>query len=554
MSDVDAQPTDRWFDLSAEQASLRGYDVIVYGGTAGGVVAAVAAARAGVSVLLLEPGRHLGGMVSGGLGATDAGNDTAIGGITREYFDRIGKAYGKNGPVWQHEPTVAENVFRDMLIEQKVTVVFRAALKQTRAVTKSGRRISAITSESGHVFKGSQFIDATYEGDLMAQTGVRYTVGRESVDQYDEPRAGIRPPVRFGHVGSAYDKKGLLPDIDDEPYGEVGDADHRIMAYTFRLCLTNDPGNRIRIQKPQGYDPRRYALLKPVFEARPDAKLDDVILPVDLPNQKIDANNRPGLIVSTNLHNGSWDYPEADYAHRQAICEDHASYVRGFFYFLANDPAVPPGLRDEVAEWGLPADEFTDTGGWPHQLYVRAGRRMIGSYVLTAHDMLTQTSKPDAIAMGSYFLDSHRTRRLVMPDGGVATEGGVGGEVNPYDIPFRALTPKAGECGNLLVPVCLSCSGVAWCSLRMEPVFMALGHGAGLASSMAARSGADIQAIDANVLKQRLLIQKQVIGQTGLSSMKEHRHTSLVPPALSPIVEAKDPRVLKRKGQKPMSR
>ena len=534
-------------ETNPNDAARHEYDVLVYGGTAGGLIAALAAARSGSSVIVLEPGRHLGGMVTGGLSATDAGNPSAIGGITREYFERIGRVYGLDGPAWQHEPRVAEDVFNQMLTEQGVTVVFNAALIQTGAVTRINRRIESVKTVTDHVYRAEQYIDATYEGDLMAQAGVSYTLGRESSQQYREARAGIRPPVRFGYPGCAFDDRGLLPDIDDGPYGEIGEADHRIMAYTFRLCLTNDPDNRIPFEKPDGYDPRRYTLLLPVFEARPDAKLGDLILPVGLPNRKIDVNNRPGLIVSTNLHNGSWDYPEASYEIRQAIWEDHASYVKGFFYYLTNDERVPRKLRDEVSQWGLPADEFQDSGGWPHQLYVRAGRRMIGGYVLTADDLLTETSKPDAIAMGTYFLDSHRTRRVMMPNGDVATEGGVGGEVNPYDIPYRALTPKADECGNLLVPVCLSSSGVAWCSLRMEPVFMALGHGAGLAASMAARSGVNVQDIDTNVLRQRLLIQKQVIGRTDLPTMKEHRHT----PLLTPVVEAKDISVLKRKNHKP---
>lgn len=535
--------------MAPDEAALNAYDVLVYGGTAGGLIAATAAARAGASVIVLEPGRHLGGMVSGGLGATDAGNPEAIGGITREYFERIGEAYGVDGPAWELEPSVAENVFRQMLLEQQVTVVFNTALKQTHAVHKAGPRIESVTTETGHVFRARQFIDASYEGDLMAQAGVAYTVGREAVDQYQEERAGIRPPVRFGYPGSAYDEHGLLPDIDDGSYGTIGEADHRIMAYTFRLCLTRNENNRIPFAKPDGYDPRRYALLLAVFQARPDASMNDFILPVDLPNGKIDANNRPGLIVSTNLHNGSWDYPEANYSKRREIWLDHESYVRGFFYYLANDERVPTRLREEVSSWGLPADEFTDSGGWPHQLYVRAGRRMIGSRIVTAHDLQKHTSKPDAVAMGTYFLDSHRTRRVVLANGDVATEGGVGGEVSPYDIPYGCITPKPGECGNLLVPICLSSSSVAWCSLRMEPVFMALGHAAGLAAAMAAKSGDAVQTLDVRQLRLKLLEQKQVIGQTRLPTMKEHHHTPLLTPSLVPVVDATDIGALRRHAQ-----
>ncbi|MEZ6192110.1 MAG: FAD-dependent oxidoreductase [Phycisphaerales bacterium] len=525
-------------------------DVLVYGGTAGGVMAAVAAAREGASVVILEPGKHLGGMVSGGLSATDAGNPSAIGGITREYFERIGKVYGNDGPAWQHEPHVAEDIFNEMVREAKIRVIYNARLKQAGAVAKQNNQIVSVTTENGGVYQAKQFIDATYEGDLMAQAGVAYTVGRESVQQYGEERAGVRPPVRFGYAGSAFDEKGLLPDIDDGPYGDIGAADHRIMAYTFRLCLTREPDNRIRFEKPDGYDPRRYALLLHVFKARPKAKMNDFILPVDLPNGKIDANNCPGMIVSTNLHNGSWDYPDADYQRRDEIWREHESYVRGFFYFLANDPNVPQSIRDEVSQWGLPRDEFQAYNGWPHQLYVRAGRRMIGEVVITAHDLLNGASKPDAVAMGTYFLDSHRTRRVVLPNGDVATEGGVGGEVNPYDIPYGCISPKQNECGNLLVPVCLSSSGVAWCSLRMEPVFMALGHAAGTASAMAAKAGLDAQDVDIEKLRERLLAQQQVIGRTDLPTMKEHQHTPLLAPSLVPVVEATDPRTLRLPGQK----
>jgi hypothetical protein len=518
------------------------YDLIVYGATASGVLAAVAAARAGLSVLILEPGKHLGGMVSGGLGATDAGTPEAIGGLAREFFDRLGKHYQIDGPAWAHEPGVAENTFRQMLAESDVPVRFDTRLHPSRPVEVKDQAIRHLCTDSGESLTASLYIDASYEGDLMAAAGVRYRIGRDAADEYDEPKSGIRPPVRFGI--SARDSQGLLPDVADEPYGQTGDADHRIMAYTYRLCLTRDRANRIPFEKPRGYDRRRYSLLTPVLAKAPDARFFDMILPVDLPNGKIDANNRPGLIVSTNLHNGSWDYPDADWIRRREIARDHESYVRGFFYFLANDHAVPPRLRSEAEEWGLAADEFSDHDGWPHQLYVRAGRRMVGEYIMTAHDMLGQTSKPDAVAMGSYFLDSHRCRRIVMPDGEVATEGGVGGETTPYDIPYRCMTPAAHQCTNLLVPVCLSSSSVAWCSLRMEPIFMALGHAAGLAAALAYRAGTAVQTLDTAELQRQLRQQHQVIGQSGLTAMREHRHHALGVSKVTVLVD--DPRQVAR--------
>ncbi|MEQ9455162.1 MAG: FAD-dependent oxidoreductase [Phycisphaeraceae bacterium] len=508
-----------------------GHDLIVYGGTAAGVLAAVASAREGLSTLLLEPGDHLGGMVSGGLGATDAGTPEAIGGLAREVFNRLGEHYGLDGPAWTHEPSAAEHVFREMLKEAGVNVRFRTRLHENQPPEKIETTLASITTQTGERLTAHQFIDATYEGDLMAAAGVSYRVGRDSIDAYNEPKSGIRPPVHFGV--SAHDDHGLLPDIADEPYGDIGAADHRVMAYTYRLCLTRNPDNQIPFDKPHGYDRRRYSLLTHVLAKAPDARFLDMILPVDLPNGKIDANNRPGLIVSTNLHNGSWEYPEASWNRRDAIAHDHQTYVRGFFYFLANDHAVPPQLRSEAAQWGLAADEFTDTDGWPHQLYVRAGRRMIGEHVMTAHDMLTHTSKSDAVAMGSYFLDSHRCRRIVMPSGEVATEGGVGGETTPYDIPYRCITPLAAQATNLTVPVCLSSSSVAWCSLRMEPIFMALGHAAGLAAAIACRSDRPVQALDRAQLQQKLRENNQVINQSGLSAMREHQHQPLGAPQVT---------------------
>lgn len=498
----------------AQVIDAKQYDVIVYGGTASGVVAATGAAREKASVLLLEPGKHLGGMVSGGLGATDVGIRSTIGGIALEYFTRLGDHYGEKGPVWRHEPHVAEQTFDAMLKEAGVTVQFGQRLRERDGVTKDGHRIVAITTEVGQVYRGMTFIDATYEGDLMAQAGVAYTVGREGVDQYNESKAGVRKANPFGYPGIARDDKGLLPDILPEPPAVEGSADKKIMSYTYRLCLTRDPANRLPIAKPDNYDPRRYALALPTFRDKPDIALKDFLTMSALPNGKFDANNRFGVMVSLNLHNGSWGYPDGTYVDRDKIRREHEQYVAGFLYFLANDPNVPERVRKEAAEIGLAADEFKDSKGWPHQLYVRVGRRMVGQYVITQNDLEQSTTQADPIAMGSYFMDSHRVQRYALPNGDVAWEGGVGGKVPPYQISYRTLTPKREQCENLLVTVCMSTTSVAWCSIRMEPVLMMMGHSAGVAAALAATDRSAVQDVSYAVLGPKLIAQKQIFEYT----------------------------------------
>ncbi len=487
------------------------YDVIVYGGTAGGVTAAVAAARQDVRVLLLEPGEHLGGMVSGGLGATDVGNENVIGGTAREFFERMGAHYGLPGATWRHEPHVAEQTFVQMAREAGVTVRFKQRIREQQGVAVRNGRIQSLTTEAGDVFAADVFIDATYEGDLMAQAGVSYTVGRESTGQYGEERAGVRPLIPMRKPGIAYDGQGMLPDVA-EPSGPVGSADKRIMSYTFRLCMTRDPANRVPFNtRPDGYDARRYVLLLQNFADKPDMTLGQIINLAEVPNGKTDTNNKPGVNISTNLHNGSWEYPEASYQRRAEIWQEHERYVRGLLYFLTTDERVPQAVRDEANEWGLARDEFADNNNWPHQLYVRVGRRMLGEHVMTALDLTEALDKPDSIGLGSYFMDSHRVARVVIPNGDVATEGGVGGRTLPYEISYRSITPRREECRNLLVPVCMSSSGVAWCSIRMEPQFMVMGHSAGVAAAIAVQDGVDVQAVPYEKLEAILLAQGQVL-------------------------------------------
>src|SRR5687768_4814275 len=496
--------------LASPPAAQRA-DVVVYGGTPAGIISAIAAAREGARVVLVEPGKHLGGMVTGGLGATDYGNPDTVGGITREYFERIGKHYGAKGPGWRHEPSVAARIFDEMLAEAKVTVVRYQRLRENAGVEKDGARITRITSETGTTYAAPVFIDATYEGDLLAKAGVKYVVGRESQSDYGESRAGVRRVIPFGQPGVGRDEKGVLPDIFEGDPGKEGEGDKKIMTYNFRLCLTRDPNNRVPFAKPERYDPRRYAMLFPWLKKNPDAAFRDIITLTPVGNGKVDANNKPSVQQSTNLHNGSWGYPDGTYADRAKIWADHEHYLKGFLYFVSNDPRVPEKIRAEAREWGLAKDEFAETGHFPPQLYVRVGRRMIGEKVTTEHDLTTNNKQPDAVALGCYFMDSHRVQRVLLPNGDVATEGGVGGSLTPYEISYRSLTPKRGECANLLVPQCMAATNVAWTSIRMEPVLMMMGHSAGVAAAMAAKSDTAVQDVPYDQLEKKLLAQKQVL-------------------------------------------
>jgi len=496
------------FARAAEQ-----YDVVVYGGTAGGVIAAVAAAEQDVSVVLLEPGRHVGGMVSGGLGATDFGRKSVIGGMSREFFTRVGRHY--NEPIaWYFEPHVAEQVFKDWLKEAQVTVLFG---ERVDSVTRSepigvvngqpaGPRIQTIRMKSGKVFAAKVFIDCSYEGDLMARAGISYTVGREGMDQYGESLAGRRERCEYHQFKakvSPYDENGnLLPCVYGGDPGEVGQADKKVQAYNFRICLSNRKENQVPFPKPANYDPKRYELLKRYLAAEPELQLKNIMNIKMMPNGKTDVNNNGAF--STDHIGGSWEYPEADYERRQEIWDDHVSYVQGFFYFLANDPSVPRHIQDELNQWGLAKDEFVDTGHWPHQLYIREARRMIGEYVMRQADLQTDRTKPDSIGMGSYNSDSHHVQRIPTPDGGVINEGDMQVPVKPYEIPYRILVPKREQCSNLLVPVCFSASHVAYSSLRMEPQYMIMGQAAGLAAVYAVRNEEPVADVDVPWLQDML--------------------------------------------------
>ena len=518
------------------------YDLVVYGGTSAGVAAAVQASRMGKTVVVVAPETHLGGLSAGGLGWTDTGDKTVIGGLAREFYHRVWLHYqkpeawtwqkrgdygnagqgtpaddGEQRTMWIFEPGVAENVFEDFVREHKIPVHRDKWLDRESGVEKDGERIVSITTLSGETYRGRAFIDATYEGDLMAAAGVSYDVGREAANEYGEKWNGVQKDAR--HHGHFFDPpvdpyvkpgdptSGLLPRISSDPPGENGQADDRIQAYCFRMCLTRVPENRLAFSKPAGYDATQYELLLRVL----NTEWREVFQKFDpIPNDKTDTNNHGPF--STDNIGMNYDYPEASYARRKEIIREHEIYQKGLMYFMANDARVPQDVRSEMSQWGLAKDEFTDNENWPHQIYVRESRRLIGQYVMTEHDCLVERHAPDSVGMGSYAMDSHNVQRYVTEQGTVQNEGDIGVRPkHPYRIAYGSLVPKRGECANLLVPVCLSSSHIAYGSIRMEPVFMILGQSAATAAVMAIDGNIAVQDVDYQQLRERLLADKQVL-------------------------------------------
>ena len=491
-------------------------DICVYGGTAGGVAAAVQAARLGHQVVLLEFGRHLGGMTSGGLGQTDIGNKAAIGGIAREFYQRVGKFYGKEES-WVFEPHVAERILFEMVNEAKVAVYFESRLK---ALFKEGAKIREIRMDDGRIIRARIFIDATYEGDLMAKTGVSFTTGREPNAQYGESLNGVRgvtPKHQFLVAVDPYrepgnEASGLLPLIQNAPAGAPGAGDAAVQAYNFRLVLTKNKGNQRPIAPPQNYDPARYELLARYLKAwaastNRQPTLGQLMHIQMMPGGKTDINNNGGF--STDHIGANEEYPNGDYATRARIWKEHEDYTRGFLHFLATDARVPENIRREMQAWGLTRDEFMDSGGWPHQLYVREARRLVSDYVMTENNCRHSIQVPDAIGLAAYTMDSHNCRRIAR-QGRVENEGDVqAGGFPPYPIAYRSIVPKKSECENLLVPVCLSASHIAYGSIRMEPVFMVLGHSAAAAASAALEHNCAVQEVDVARLQERLQAGRQ---------------------------------------------
>ena len=527
----------RTISLVHDTEEPRVFDVVVYGGTAGGAIAAVSAAREGLSVALLEPRLHVGGMVSGGLSATDYGREEVIGGYALEYFRRVGRHYNE-AVTWNFEPSVAEATFREMLREAGVHVFLQHRLRAKTSVIKRDARIATIALENGATFSGRVFIDASYEGDLMAMAGVSYTWGREGASEFGESLAGVRehtPKHQFLVRVSPYDETGkLLPEVSALPKGEPGAADRKVQAYNFRVCMTDRSDNRVPFPRPERFDARRYELLArylaeidklkpatirdtvpipphadPIERLRRPWTLADVMQPRPTKNGKYDTNNNGAF--STDYIGGSRDYPDGDYQTRDRIWQEHVRYVQGFFYFLANDPRVPRGLQADLAQWGLCKDEFTDDGNWPHQLYIREARRMRGDFVMSQRDIQTDLKKQDVIGMGSYQSDSHNVQRVATPDGGVENEGDGQVAVLPYEIPYRLMLPKRDQVTNLLVSVAFSATHVAYSTLRMEPQYMIIGHAAGVAAKMAIDAQSPVQDIDTRTLTAQLRSQGAVM-------------------------------------------
>jgi FAD dependent oxidoreductase len=525
-------------------AEPRRADVVVYGGTAAGVIAAVAAGREDKSVLLLEPGRHLGGMVSGGLGATDTGNRKAIGGTSREFFDRVRahyvQEYGADSEQvrdcsdgFHFEPHVAEAIFRQMLQEvPRVQVLPGQSLQEVRT---DGPKIEAIRTTTGDEFAAPIFIDASYEGDLMARAGVSYTVGREGRDAYGESIAGVQahsPAHQWPVPVRALDEHGRpLPCVQEGPPGAPGQGDRKVQAYNFRLCMTDRKDNQVPFPKPADYDPNRYELLARYLAQKPDLRVGQLMNPVRMPNGKTDTNNNGPF--STDHIGANWDYPDGDAATRKRIWDDHVSYTQGFLYFLANDPRVPEPLHKEMQRWGLARDEFTDTGNWPFQLYVREARRMLGSHVMTQADIRFRREKDDSVGLGSYNTDSHHCQRVALPDGSALNEGDFQVHVEPYAIAYRSLVPRRSECENLLVPVCLSASHVAYGTIRMEPVYMILGQASGVAAALAIDGKTTVQGVPIETLQAKLKEQQAILSPEGLGGSAARR---LDPTKLAGIV------------------
>jgi hypothetical protein len=516
-------------------------DVIVYGGTCAAVTAAVQVVKSGKTVLVVSPDKHLGGLSSGGLGFTDTGNKSVIGGLAREFYHRVyqhydkpegwhwqkKEEYGNKGQgtvamdgaertMWIFEPHVAEQVFEDFVKENNVKIYRDEWLDRSQSgVEKSDGRIASFKTLSGKTFKGKMFIDATYEGDLMAAAGVKYHVGREANSVYNEEWNGIQAGVfqhrhYFAKNISPYKvegdpNSGLLPYVTAEKIGKNGEGDNKIQAYCFRMCLSSHPENRIPFAKPEGYDPGKYELLARVYKAGWTETFDKYD---PIPNRKTDTNNHGPF--STDFIGQNYDYPDASYERRKEIIKEHEVYQKGLVYFLANDPAVPADVRAKVNEWGLPKDEFKDNGGWPHQIYVREARRMLGHSVMTENETLGKKAVEQSVGMGSYSLDAHNAQRYVKEDGFVQNEGDIGVHPKtPYSISYGSIIPKKDECENLLVPVCVSASHIAYGSIRMEPVFMILGQSAATAAVQAIDSKVAVQDVDYGKLKEQLLKDKQ---------------------------------------------
>lgn len=517
-------------------------DIVIYGGTSAAVTAAVQAVKLRQKVIVVSPDLHLGGLTAGGLGFTDTGNKEVIGGLAREFYHRVYLHYqqdtawkwqnqlaygnkgqgtaaidGSNRTMWIFEPHVAERIMEDFVRESQILVYRNEWLDRKNGIKKKAGKIISITTLSGKVFEAKMFIDATYEGDLMAAAGVSYHIGREANSTYNEQWNGVQTGV-FQHKHHFVQKidpyivvgektSGLLPGVSGNAPGTKGTADTKLQAYCFRMCLTNHPDNRIVFPKPDNYNPKNYELLARLFASG----WKEVFNKFDpIPNRKTDTNNHGPF--STDFIGMNYNYPEASYEERKAIIKAHEDYQKGLMYFISNDSKVPEEIRTQMSTWGLAKDEFKDNGGWPHQIYVREARRMVSNYVMTENEVLGKKEVPEPVGMGSYALDSHHVQRYVTLEGYVQNEGDIGVKApKPYGISYKAIVPKSEECTNLLVPICISSSHTAFGSVRMEPVFMILGQSAATVAALAIENGTTVQNVPYEALQKLLLAQKQYL-------------------------------------------
>ncbi len=539
------------------------YDIVIYGGTSAGISAAIQSSRMGKKVVLIEPTNRIGGLTTGGLGQTDIGNKYVIGGISREFYQGIRRFYDNpqnwkwqkrqeymdegqtrtekgEDAMWTFEPSAALSVYNDMLASEKVDLIFGQRLNRKNGVKKDERRIVSIEMENGIVYTGKMFIDATYEGDLMASAGVSYSVGRESNDEFGETLNGVQANKigrslkwtisrnGFNHnfidrvdpyIIKGDPKSGLLPYIKIGRPGVDGEGDKGIQAYCFRMTLTDHPDNRIPFKKPANYNDLNYELLFRNYEAAPGPiekmySYGDALIPwinSRMPNRKTDTNNQKGF--STDFIGQNHDYPEASYEEREKIRQAHLDYQQGLMWTLANHPRIPQKVREAMSKWGTCKDEYeSGKDGWQQQLYIREARRMKSDYIMTQRNCERIDTVGDPVGMGAYGMDSHHVNRYVDVNGYIQNEGNVEAHVPyPYPISYRSIIPKKSECGNLLVPVCVSATHIAFGSIRMEPVFMVLGQSAATAASLAIDNGKSVQDLDYSLLKSRILADKQIL-------------------------------------------
>ncbi|TLD71504.1 FAD-dependent oxidoreductase [Phragmitibacter flavus] len=545
--------------LQLNAAEDHNYDLVIYGGTCAGVIAAVQAKKMGKTAIIVGPDKHLGGLSSGGLGFTDTGNKAVIGGLSRDFYHRIYMHYqkpeawkwqkredygnkgqgtpamdGENRTMWIFEPHVAELVFEDYIKEFDIPVHRDEWLDREKGVKKEAGRITQITMLSGKTYTGKMFIDATYEGDLMAAAKVDYHVGREANSVYGEEHNGVQVGVLHHrhHFGVLKDKvdpyvvpgdpsSGVLPRINPNDPGKKGEGDKGVQAYCFRMCLTNHPENRVPFPKPDGYDPKQYELLIRIYNAGWTETFDKFD---PIPNLKTDTNNHGPFSFDNIGYNH--DYPDASYERRKEIIQEHITYQQGLLYFISTDPRIPADVQKEMKTWGLPKDEYADNGNWSPQLYIREARRLVGDFVMTENELRKLKPTPDSVGMGSYTIDSHNIQRYITPEGYVQNEGDIGVSTNgPYEIAYGSLVPKKGQADNLFVPVCVSSSHIAFGSIRMEPVFMILAQSAATAAVMAIDGNLPVQDVPYEQLREQLLKDGQILEAPHL--LKTGKNTNL---------------------------